>query len=70
MAELLKPCPFCGWKVDGVDVHDLQGVTVYRVRCKNLCAISPKTIWSKNKESVIECWNTRSGDGAYYETVR
>lgn len=61
----LKPCPFCGHKAQ---VRGKGGGRWFVVQCTNTsCTI--QTAGSKNPETVIKIWNTRSGGTDAGETA-
>lgn len=56
--EELKKCPFCGGDASLYTHTDLQKRVYYYVECNN-CLISPSTYYERDKEEVINVWNTR-----------
>lgn len=60
----LKPCPFCGSKVDApyyydpYDGYQGQGLGQYVIRCSRCLA----RVKQDTKEEAIEAWNRRFTD--------
>jgi endogenous inhibitor of DNA gyrase (YacG/DUF329 family) len=63
MKEELKPCPFCGWKMEWGDGNEpepwayVDGVGIYTIACPDCgCGVAP----SETLEGVIFNWNRRT----------
>lgn len=50
----LKPCPFCGSK----KAYPIQGFTMFLIHCPK-CEATVSFMNKKEKENLIEAWNTR-----------
>lgn len=57
----LKPCPFCGSKVEISERNGLQGDIEYRIWCTGCLMRYSKSDWANGyeKSKIIEEWNRR-----------
>ena len=58
----IKPCPFCGSKVemDVIYILSLEGdYEEFVIECKNEGCIQPSTGYYTNEESCKKMWNRR-----------
>lgn len=62
MAELIKPCPFCGSEAKLVETS--RRITKeYLIRCTNIdCTLRPKTPSFVDKDEAICRWNNRPNE--------
>lgn len=55
----LKPCPFCGGKVEISN----DGKGLYRVGCDNAnCFTHVFTYWCRTQDDAAEVWNKRANE--------
>lgn len=75
--EELKPCPFCGWKLEWGDGNSkepacpesgmFEGEEIYTIACPDCGAgVAP----GHTLEEVIGNWNRRAGSLAQHRTTR
>lgn len=62
MSEALKPCPFCGGKVEiyAYDRGDGKEGDLYGIECEH-CEVTMSG-WYWNKDETIKIWNRRADD--------
>lgn len=64
----MKPCPFCGKKIDpddfvyGVHYNELSEKWIFNHFCQSNPLGVVLTVYGDTKEEVIERWNSRAED--------